>query len=196
MKLLEINGIEITISIGYKLIPIHGSICNLFLSIIVIIILLVKEFVMTALLYYSISSNLTEDEIIEIESQVANNRETICTFVIIIGLASRFWFGNLESAEAIGLPIPLALPSAPLERVQPSYQHDSKVQFAKVIPRKNDLVAYRSSREIVFLMYLTDPKISSNEQILGVVKRLRGGSWAVGVGILGIIILLFAHSNG
>ena len=32
---------------------------------------------MTALLYYSISSDLTEDEIIEIDSQVANNREFI-----------------------------------------------------------------------------------------------------------------------
>ena len=40
---------------------------------------------MTTLLYYSISSNLTEDEIIEIESQVANNRKTVCTFVINLG---------------------------------------------------------------------------------------------------------------
>ena len=32
---------------------------------------------MTALLYYSISSDLTEDEIIEIDSQVANNREFV-----------------------------------------------------------------------------------------------------------------------
>lgn len=32
---------------------------------------------MTVLLYYSISSDLTEDEIIEIDSQVANNREFV-----------------------------------------------------------------------------------------------------------------------
>jgi hypothetical protein len=32
---------------------------------------------MTALLYYSILLNLTEDEIIEIDNQVANNREFV-----------------------------------------------------------------------------------------------------------------------
>ena len=77
--------------------------------------------------------------------------------------------------------------------------HYSQVKIVKIIPIKKDILAYNtynSLKELVFLMYLTDPKISSNEQILGVVKRLRGGSWAVGVGILGIIILLFAHSNG
>ena len=45
-------------------------------------------------------------------------------------------------------------------------------------------------------MYLTDPKISSNEQILGVVKRLRGGSWEVAIGIVVIIILIVSMSNG
>lgn len=35
---------------------------------------------MTALLYYSISSDLTEDKIIEIDSQVANNREAVYLF--------------------------------------------------------------------------------------------------------------------
>ena len=32
---------------------------------------------MTALFYYSISSDLTEDKIIKIDSQVANNREFV-----------------------------------------------------------------------------------------------------------------------
>ena len=36
---------------------------------------------MTALLYYSVSSGLTEDEIIEIDKQVDNNREAVCIFV-------------------------------------------------------------------------------------------------------------------
>ena len=35
---------------------------------------------MTALLYYSISSNLTEDEIIEINKQVDNNQEAVYLF--------------------------------------------------------------------------------------------------------------------
>ena len=45
-------------------------------------------------------------------------------------------------------------------------------------------------------MYLTDPKISSNEQTLGVVKRLRDGSWELGLGIIEIIILIASMSNG
>ncbi len=36
---------------------------------------------MTALLYNSISSGLTEDEIIEIEKRVAKNREVVYLFV-------------------------------------------------------------------------------------------------------------------
>jgi hypothetical protein len=36
---------------------------------------------MTALLYYSISSDLTEDEIIELDKQVASNREKVYLFL-------------------------------------------------------------------------------------------------------------------
>ena len=70
---------------------------------------------MTALLYYSISSTLTEDEIIEVDRRVAKDREAVYIFVrnfaangkdgtkriiLIIALASVVWFSNLESAEA------------------------------------------------------------------------------------------------
>ena len=104
-------------------------------------------------------------------------------------------FSNIESVEAIGLSL---LPT-PVVKAQSSYQgdyHYSQVKIARMIPRKKDLVAYESSREIVFLIYLTDQKISSNDQILGVVKRLRGGSWEVALGIIGIIILIASMSNG
>ena len=66
--------------------------------------------------------------------------------------------------------------SAPVVRVQPSYQHDSNVQIANVIPRKKDLIVYRSPKEILFLMYLTDPRLSSNQEVLKLVRELRGGS--------------------
>jgi hypothetical protein len=36
---------------------------------------------MTALLYYSISSDLTKDEIIEIDKRVSKNQEGLCLFV-------------------------------------------------------------------------------------------------------------------
>ncbi len=164
---------------------------------------------MTALLYYSISSDLTEDEIIEIDKQVDNNREAVCIFVrdircnvkdktkrliIVISLATVIWFSNSESVEAIGLSIP----PAPVIRVRPIYQHNSKVKRAKLIARKKDLIAYKSPKEMLFLMYLTDPRLSSNQQVLELVKELRGGSWGL-VGttaFLGLIVLILSMGEG
>ncbi len=76
--------------------------------------------------------------------------------VVVISLATVVWFSNLESVSAIGLP----MPPPPVVRVQASYQHDSKVQIAKVIPIKKDRIVYKSPKEILFLMYLTDPRLS------------------------------------
>ena len=166
---------------------------------------------MTSLLYYSISSDLTEDEIIKIDKQVDNNRKAVCIFVrdircnvkdktkrliIVISLTSIVWFSSLESTEAIGLTMPMR--TTPMVRIQRSYQHDSKVQIAKVIPRKKDLIAYKSPKEILFLMYLTDPRLSSNQQVLEVVKELRGGSWGLigTTAFLGLMILIFSMGEG
>jgi len=168
---------------------------------------------MTALLYYSISSNLTEDEIIEIDSQVGNNRETVCIFVrnfaangkdgtkrviLIIALASVVWFSNLESAEAIGLP----MPSPPLVRVQPSLSLEHSLKkpgIEKLVPRKPDHISYEcfyeSKEEILFLLYATDPKLSSNPQVLKIIKDLRGGSWGTVV-FIGVIILILSQGAG
>lgn len=125
---------------------------------------------MTALLFISYSSGLTKEDKLIINKSVFKNREAVCVVVrdirrnvndkakkliIVISLTSVIWFNSLESAEAIGLNI---LPT-PTVRVQPSYQHDSKVEIAKVIPRKKDLIAYKSPKEILFLMYLTDPRL-------------------------------------
>jgi hypothetical protein len=122
---------------------------------------------MTALLYISYSSGLNEEDKLIINKSVFENREAVCIVVrdiccnvkgktIVISLTSVIWFSSLESAEAIGLN----MPPTPIVRVQPSYQHDSKVEIAKVIPRKKDFIAYKSPKEILFLMYLTDPRLS------------------------------------
>ena len=42
------------------------------------------------------------------------------------------------------------MPPAPVVSVQPSYQYDSKVQIANVIPRKKDLIVYKSPKKILF----------------------------------------------
>jgi hypothetical protein len=164
---------------------------------------------MTALLYISYSSRLNEKDKLIINKSVFENRETVCIVVrdircnvkdktkrliIMISLTSVIWFSGLESAEAIGLNM---LPT-PTVRVQPSYQYDSKVEIAKVIPRKKDLIAYKSPKEILFLMYLTDPRLSSNQQVLKLVKDLRGGSLGLikTAAFLVMIILIFSMSEG
>ena len=160
---------------------------------------------MTALLYYSYSSGLSENDKLIIDRQVSINREKVCIVVktlasdaedktkkviVVIVLGGALYFSNVQASEAIGLSM---LP-APVVRVQPSYQYDSKIQIAKVIPRKKDLIVYKSPKEILFLMYLNDPRISSNQEVLKLVKELRGGSWGLlgGVGFLGLIILIFS----
>lgn len=152
---------------------------------------------MTALLYYSIFSDLSEDEIVEIDRQVAKNRETVCIFVknlaangktttrkvvFIIALASGVLFSNLESVEAIGLP----MSPSPILKVQPSLKLGHSLEepiIEKLVPRKPDRISYKyfskSKEELLLLLYATDPRLSSSPQVLNIVKDLRGGDWGL-----------------
>nr|YP_010283133.1 hypothetical protein MKU15_pgp058 [Nitzschia traheaformis]ULD15897.1 hypothetical protein [Nitzschia traheaformis] len=164
---------------------------------------------MTALLYISYSSELSEDDKLMIDRQISINREKVCIVVktlasnakyktkkiiVVIILGGALYFSNVQASEAIGL----SMPAAPVVRVQPSYQYDSKIQIAKVIPRKKDLIIYKSPKKILFLMYLNDPRISSNQEVLKLVKELRGGSWGLlgTAAFLGLIILIFSMGEG
>ena len=84
-------------------------------------------------------------------------------------------------------------------RVPPSHHYNSKVRIAKVIPRKKDIIVYKSPEEIWSLIYLTDRRLSSNQEVLKLVKELRGGSWGfaeTGVVVVILIILIFAKGEG
>lgn len=137
---------------------------------------------------------ITESTILLIRNLSLNLKGKSKRIVVVISLGTVVCFSNLESVSAIGL----ALPPTPVVIVQPSSQHDSKVQIAKVIRRKKDLIVYKSPKEILFLMYLTDPRLSSNQEVLKLVKELRGGSWGlVGTAaLLGLIILIFSMGEG
>ena len=65
--------------------------------------------------------------------------------ILVIFLVSTVWFSNLESVEAIGLSVQ----PTPVVIVQPSYQHQSEVKIAKVIPIKKDRISYKRNREIL-----------------------------------------------
>ena len=155
------------------------------------------------------SSDLTLDEIIKIDRQIAKNRETVFFFVrnfasnakdktrkgiVAIILGGVIYFSNGQPSKAIDV----RMPPAQMTKVQPSYKYDSKVQVADLITRKKDLIVYDSPKKILFLMYLTDPKISSNQQVLKIVRDLRGGSWGfVGTAaFLGLMILIFSMGEG
>ena len=151
-----------------------------------------------------------EDKLI-IDRKVSRNRETVCIVVknlasnakdktnkVIVGIlfGGAIYFSNVQSSDAIGMPV---LPApVQVERVQSNYQYDSKVQIAKVIPRKKDRIVYKSPKEILVLMYLTDPRISSNQEILKLVTKLRGGSWDIleTAAFLGLIIWLISNGEG
>jgi len=67
-----------------------------------------------------------------------------------------------------------------------------------VIPKKKDLIDYKSPKEILGLIYLTDPRLSSNQEVLELVKDLRGGSWGLlgTVAFLGLLVLVFSMGQG
>ena len=79
---------------------------------------------------------ITKSTVLLIRNLSLNLKGKSKRIVVVISLATVVWFSNLESVSAVGLP----MPPTPVVRVQPSYQHDSKVQIAKVIPRKKDLI--------------------------------------------------------
>nr|YP_009028998.1 hypothetical protein [Cylindrotheca closterium]AGY78396.1 hypothetical protein [Cylindrotheca closterium] len=116
---------------------------------------------MRALLYYSISLTLTEDEIIEVDRRVAKERKAVYIFVrnfasngkngtqriiLIIALGSVVWFSNLDSAEAIGL----LTPPTPVVRVQPNYKDTYETKVAPTVSPKLDKISFIKYRELQF----------------------------------------------
>lgn len=92
--------------------------------------------------------------------------------------------------NAIGLtPFPV-----PVERLDLCSQQQSQVKFARVIITKSDYISFQSAKEIVLLTHLANLQISSNPEIVKMVKNLRGGNLtvALAIGVLGVIILMFA----
>ena len=73
----------------------------------------------------------------------------------------------------------LSMPPGPMVRVQPSYEDTFELRTPIMVARRNNRIAYNSNRETLLLIYLTDPRISSNEQVLKITKELRGGSWGL-----------------
>lgn len=159
---------------------------------------------MTLYLYYSIANNMTPEEVIEIDKQVIKNQkivnsclkniisktriQTVMFIIILAGLL------NIQqtTSEAIGLPIP---PSR-VVRVNKLYDYNSLLQVQRTIPRKNIQISYSQTQKVLFLVYLSDSRLSENQEILNIVKKLRGGSWELIGTVTFLALLIFLMSQG
>jgi hypothetical protein len=142
---------------------------------------------------------ITESTVLLIRNLSLNLKGKNKRIVVVISLATVVWFSNLESVSAIGLP----MPPTPVVRVQPSFEDSlKKPEIAKLVPRKPDRISckyfYKSKEEVLLLIYATDRRLASNQQILKLVKELRGGSWGLigAAAFLGLMILIFSMGKG
>ena len=86
------------------------------------------------------------------------------------------------------------MPPVPVVRVQLSFEDSLKnPDIAKLVPLKPDRISYKyfskSKEELLLLIYATDPRLESNQEILKLVKELRRGSWGIveTIAFLGLI---------
>ena len=142
---------------------------------------------MTALLYYSISSDLTEDEIIEIDREVTKNRETVCIFVrslasnakdktrkviVVSILGGALWFSNVQPSEAMGLSIA----PTPVVKVQPNYKHTYEMKVAPTVSPRLDKIRFVKPSELPLWVYMMDEQFIRTPEVSKLIKELRGGS--------------------
>jgi hypothetical protein len=145
---------------------------------------------MSSLLYYSISSDLTEDEIIEINKQVDNNREAVYLFLTQLpsnstrklkrlGLYIVFMFAISQTlfpcAAAVVMPLPPAINRlSPIEQDRILSNKNSYHQIATIPESKVDKIRLTNEQIKQFnnlALQLNSGSITMEEAIL----QLRGG---------------------
>ena len=117
---------------------------------------------MTALLYISYSSGLSEDDKLIIDRQVSRNREKVCIVVktllqmqkiklnVVILLGGALYFSKVQPSEAIGL----SMPPGPVVRVQPNYKDTYEMEVAPTVSPKLDKITFIKSRELPVCIWL------------------------------------------
>nr|UZC30166.1 hypothetical protein [Entomoneis sp.] len=157
---------------------------------------------MTALLYYSISSTLTEDEIIEVDRRVAKERKAVYIFVrnfaangkngtqriiLIIALGSVVWFSNLDSVEAIGL----LTPPTPVVRVQPNYKDTYETKVAPTVSPKLDKITFIKYRELPVCIYMMDERFLKTSATSKLINKIRGEGLVEAATALVVIVVMW-----
>lgn len=134
---------------------------------------------MSSLLYYSISSDLTKDEIIEIDKRVVKNREAVYLFVrnsiFIFQLGQPF-------AAAVVMP----LPPVAIDRLSPIEEMDYP-QIADIPGTKVDKIRLTNKQINNLALQLNSGSITMEEAVL----QIRGGDGLTDVvAVLGFVIFM------
>lgn len=165
---------------------------------------------MTALLYYLISSGLTKDEIIEIDKQVAKNREAAYFFVRKLPSNSKrkskrlcfyvvFMFIISQTVVSCAAAVMMPLPPVAIHRLSPIEEsrtriHKNYPQIAPIIESKIDKMVLTDQQieDLNLICYkLKNSSITIDKAIL----ELRAGGfydWAT----LSFIIFMFSLHQG
>ena len=154
---------------------------------------------MTALLYYSISSDLTEDEIIEIDSQVANNREFVRNLPskrkakrVLLYATFIFQLGQplIPYAAAVMVPLPTQISIEHLVSTEVLRSNNQCPGIAPIIKAKMDkmILTDQQVEDLNIICYkLQKGSITLDKSVL----KLRAGGfydWAA----LAFIIYMFS----
>ena len=154
---------------------------------------------MTALLYISYSSGLSEDDKLIIDRQVSRNREKVCIVVktllqmqkiklnVVILLGGALYFSKVQPSEAIGL----SMPPGPVVRVQPNYKDTYEMEVAPTVSPKLDKITFIKSRELPVCIYMMDERFLKTSEASKLINKIRGGSSIEAVAALVVIVVIW-----
>ena len=107
--------------------------------------------------------------------------------IVVITLASVFWFSNLESIQAMGLSVP----PTPVVKLEPNYKHIDEIKVAPTVSPKLDKITFMKYRELPICIYMMDERFLKTSEISKLIKKLRGGTLIETAGFLILIVVLW-----
>jgi nitrate reductase NapE component len=140
---------------------------------------------MTALLYISYSSHLSEDEKLIIDTQVSKNLETV--FIVVMIFGSVFWFSDIEPAEGMGFSVP----PTRVERVQRDYNYKSEVKVAPTVKPKLDKITFIKYRDLPVCIFMMDERFLQTSEASKLINKIRGGGLIEAATALVLVLLMW-----
>lgn len=94
---------------------------------------------------------ITDSTVQLIKNLPSNAKYKTKRVILVITLASGFWFSNLESAEAMGSSLP---PSQIVRVHKTSYDYRSEIKIAKTVSPKLDKIRFIASHKMIPVLYM------------------------------------------